>query len=230
MKGYKGFNKDMKCNGFQFECGKEYTEPEAAMCEKGFHFCEHPLDVWNYYPPCDGNKFAEVEGDGDIKKTKEDENTKVCCTKIAIGPEMSMMSFAKAAVSFVTRTVKQSATKKMAEGNNEHASAVGYYGHASAAGYNGHASAAGYYGHACAVGNYGYATVKGKNSIAAGFGIKSKAKGKLACWLVLAEWHQVNDEWQIKNIKTALVDGEKIKEDTWYQLKNGEFAEVNEQT
>lgn len=51
MKAYKGFNKDMTCRGFQFEEGKTYKEPEAKLCEKGFHACENPIEVFGFYRP-----------------------------------------------------------------------------------------------------------------------------------------------------------------------------------
>ena len=65
--GFKGFDKDLKCRGFQYEVGKEYTTDKAEICEKGFHFCENPLDVFNYYSPAI-SRFAEVTGGGEIKK------------------------------------------------------------------------------------------------------------------------------------------------------------------
>ena len=79
-----------------------------------------------------------------------------------------------------------------------------------------------------AASNTGYqsaASVSGKQSIACGLGKGNKVKGALTCWLVLTEWHQVNDEWQIKEVKSVKVDGEKIKADTWYKLENGKIKE-----
>lgn len=55
MKGYKGFDKDLKCRDFQYEIGKTYETDEAKLCEKGFHFCEAPFDVLNYYAIVDDN-------------------------------------------------------------------------------------------------------------------------------------------------------------------------------
>nr|DAF73284.1 MAG TPA: hypothetical protein [Caudoviricetes sp.] len=124
-----------------------------------------------------------------------------------------------------------------AEGNCGHAAAQGYYGHAAAQGdYGhaaaqgdyGHAAAQGYYGHAAAQGYKGHASVGGKDAIAAAFGIAGKAKACLGSWIMLAEWVLMGDGWHIKTVKTAKIDGEKLKADTWYILKNGEFEEVKE--
>ena len=54
IKGFKAYNKDLICNGFQYEVGKEYKhEGELKICNSGFHFCENPLDTLNYYDLCD---------------------------------------------------------------------------------------------------------------------------------------------------------------------------------
>jgi hypothetical protein len=65
----------------------------------------------------------------------------------------------------------------------------------------------------------------GKESIAAAIGINSKAKAAKGSWIVLSEWKQdKEDSWHIKSVKSANVDGKKIKADTWYSLKNGKFV------
>ena len=115
-----------------------------------------------------------------------------------------------------------------AQGNWGHAAAQGYGGHAAAQGDEGHAAAQGDGGHAAAQGNWGHAAVGGKDAIAAAFGIEGKAKACLGSWIMLAEWVRMGDGWHIKTVKTAKIDGEKLKADTWYMLKNGEFEEVEE--
>ena len=74
MKAYKGFDKDLKCRGYQFETGKDFEEKEAKLCEKGFHACEFPFDVFGYYPPSD-SRYCEVDIDGNGEKEDDPQRT-----------------------------------------------------------------------------------------------------------------------------------------------------------
>ena len=223
MKGYKGFDKDFKCRGFQFEPGKTYEhDGDARACESGFHFCENPFDVWGYYPPSD-SRFAEVTGTG--KTDKHDGDSKVACTKLHVGAEISLNVFVNAGVKFILDRV----TSEKKETNTGYQSASTNTGNWSAATNTGDQSASTNTGTRSAATNTGYqsaATVEGKDSIAMATGIEGKAKGRKSCWLVLAEWEERKDGWHIKDVKSVAVDGEKIKEDTFYTLKGGEFVEV----
>ena len=109
------------------------------------------------------------------------------------------------------------------------ASATGEYGAASATGWHGAASATGEYGAASATGEYGAASATGEESVAAALGIDCKAKGVLGCWLVLAEWAQDDEyNWHRTDVQCFKVDGETVKPDTFYLLKNGELVEASE--
>jgi len=188
IKGFKGFNKDLQCRGFQYEIGKEYeTKKKPVRCtESGFHFCEHPLDIFNYYPPSD-SRYCEVEGDGQVDKG--DGDTKVAVSKIRIGVEIGIKGIVDAAVKFVF---------EKADWSKKETQATGYQGAASAT---------------------------GQDTIACGLGIGAKAMASLGNWIVLSEWEQDTDyKWHRKDVKSALVDGEVIKADTYYLLKNGEFV------
>ena len=99
IKSYKGFDKDMKCRGHKFEIGKEYEEPIAKACETGFHACEMPLDVFNYYAPGDMSRYCEVEQSGAISKDTSD--TKVASSKIKIGAEIGIPGLVKAQIEYV---------------------------------------------------------------------------------------------------------------------------------
>lgn len=98
MKAYKGFDKDLKCRGFQYEVGGEYECDEAKVCEVGFHACERPLDVFNYYSPAT-SRFCEVEQSGMLDKS--DGYSKVASSKIKIGAEIGIPDLVKAQIEYV---------------------------------------------------------------------------------------------------------------------------------
>ena len=207
MKAYKGFNKDLKCRDFQYEEGKEYEHDGAVKCcEGGFHACEHPLDCFNYYAPAD-SVYHEVELGGEIDKEGK-EDTKVSAQRIKIGARLNIAGLVKAAVDFTferAKKVKGSHVRK----DQGAASSTGTRGAASSTGYQGAASA----GH--------------PTGIAVAWGREGKAKGVKGAHIVLAEWGKWNGkEYPLINAKMAVVDGEKVKEDTYYTLKNGELVEV----
>ena len=213
IKSFKGMDKDMKCRGFQYEVGKEYETDKAVACECGFHACEYPLDVFAYYPPA-GSRFYEVKQSGEISKRNDD--TKVASTKIKIGAEISIAGLVKAAIQY---------TKERCHDEGE--TATGYQGAASATGYQGAASATGTRGAASATGTRGAASATGKSSVAMASGIEGKAMGALGCAIFLVERGDWNGEtYPIVAAKAAIVDGEIIKPNVYYTLKNGELVEA----
>ena len=203
MKAYKGFDKDMKCRGFQFEEGKSYEEKEANLCKKGFHACLSPLDVFDYYAPCDDNgnlqNFHEVElSDVSAEKSAD---SKVVARKIKIGAALDFFGLAKAHIEYVKEHIEP-AKEENCTGNYSAASNTGYRSAASNT---------------------------GKNGIAVAWGQESKAKGALGCYIVLAEYGDWNGaEYPLINAKMHKVDGKTIKPDTWYKLKNGKFVKAEE--
>ena len=85
---YKAFDKNMKCRGFQYEVGKEYEmDGEIKCCNRGFHACKSPIEVWDYYDMLN-SRFAEVEQSGKIDK--EEKSTKVCSSHIKIKAELKL--------------------------------------------------------------------------------------------------------------------------------------------
>ena len=101
IKGYKGFNPDLTCRDFKYEVGKEYDIDKAVSCKTGFHFCENPFDVLNYYAPSSEkgmNRFCEVEGSGEFDKS---ENDKVACTHIKVNAEIGLQGLITAGIKFI---------------------------------------------------------------------------------------------------------------------------------
>lgn len=138
IKGFKGFDKNLQCRNFQYEIGKKYEEPEASVCSAGFHFCEEPLDVFNYYPPAD-SRYCEVEGDGDTDKS--DGDSKVSCTHIKIGAEIGLPGLISAGVKFILDRVNWKNNKESNTGDRSAATNTGYQSAATNTGYRSAATA-----------------------------------------------------------------------------------------
>ena len=252
MKGYKGFDKDMKCRDFQFEVGKTYEHDGAVkLCNSGFHFCENPLDIFNYYPPS-GSKFAEIEAEEVSPETEND--SKRCSKKITVKAQIDVSAIVKMSVSvfferfgFFNKIKDQTATNAgdygAANAGDCGAANAGYKGAANAGNYGAAnagdcgAANAGNCGAAnagdCGAANAGYkgaaisrfygASKVGEEGIAVGFGKGAKASGGLGSALVLCEYDKNN---KLKSVKSVMVDGKKIKADTFYTLKNRKITEA----
>ena len=207
MKGYKGYNKGLICRGKQYAENTVFEEENAEICKSGMHFCENPFDVLEHYGYVNNkaelNEFTEVEALGDCLTG---DNKKYTTKKLKIGSKLSIAGFCKAFVDFTFSKINWKNSAATNTGDNSAATNTGNYSAATN------------------TGNRSAATVEGKNSFAIATGIESKAKGKLGCYIAVAEWENINGEWQIKNFKAHKVDGKTIKEDTFYMLKNGKFV------
>ena len=171
LKAFKGFDKRLRCRGFQYEVGKEYREPGALLCCKGFHACENPLDTFRYYPPTD-SRYCEVEIEDNGKRNSED--SKVCGEKIKIVSEIGLDAVIKAGAQFIFEMCKGSA-EDHASGRMGNAAASGESGNAAASGESGNAAASGVRGNAAASGWSGNAAASGWSGNAAASGVRGNA-------------------------------------------------------
>lgn len=209
MRAFKGFNKDLTCRGYQYEEGKEFHTERAECCDTGFHACEYPLDCFGYYDPAH-SVFHEVELSGEMDKSND--NTKVCATDIKIGARLSIAGLVKMAIDFTMSKVNKEA------GSDER------HGFASATGYKGASS------------------VSDPTGVAVAWGHEARAKGCKGAHLILSDWKYVGarysdgdymdphdkESWELTGAKMVVVDGENIKEDTYYRCIEGEIVEVTE--
>ena len=230
MKCYKGFDKDLKCRGFQYEVGKEYEENAADICHNGFHACENPMDVLSYYNPAE-SRFCEVDLDAN-EQTEND--SKRVGKRIKIKTEIGLSGLIQAGVKFILERVDFEEAKENNTGNWSAAtntgdrSAATNTGDRSAATNTGDRSAAtntGYLSAATNTGDRSAATVEGKESIAVVTGYASKAKGALGCWLVLTER---DDILHILGVQAVKVDGEAVKPGVFYALIDGKVVEADD--
>ena len=194
---YKGFDKDLKCRGFQFEVGKTYEhDGKVAVCKSGFHACEYPLDILSYYAPS-GSRYSTVEQSGDL--SRHDADTKVASRRIAIKAEIDIAGLVRAAIEWTTK-------RCLPIDPASPASAAGYRGVASATGYQGAASATGDRGVAVACGAFGRAMAAASGAI------------------VLSAR---NADGSIRHIRASKVGDNGIEPDVWYSLNEaGEFVAV----
>ena len=215
MKGYKAFYKNMICKGDgyekQYEENTTYEENGNEVCKSGvMHFCENPFDVLNYYPLVDGKcnvaEFAEVEALGDtFKKSGADDKT--ATNKLHIGAKLNLKGFIKACIDF---SLEKTKVENKSSGNGAQLASSGNWAQLASSG------------------DWAKLASSGKDSVVCAAGVDSIAKAMIGSWITLSEWKydRDKDRYVPVCVKTEQVDGERIKEDTFYKLENGEFVEV----
>ncbi len=256
MIGYKGFDKNMQCRGFQFEEGKEFVhEGDVKLCEEGFHFCENPLDIFTYYSPAD-SKIAEVVAEEVSPETESDSNR--VCKKISIKGFLSLHTVVDLSVKFIFTKVDWKNAKESSTGDYSAATNTGYQSAATNTGKQSAAMNTGYQSAATNTGNRSAATNTGDYSAATNTGDLSTATntgdysaatntGDYSASIVEGEESIaislgiggkakaslcsfiVLAEWKgghRVSVKSIQVDGESIKADTFYSLVDGLFIEV----
>ena len=212
---YKGFDKDLKCRGFQYEVGGEFeTDEKAKCCKSGFHACENPFDVLDFYPILDEdgneNRFCEVEGGGDT----DNDDKKTCFSKIKIKAEIGFKGLLSAFLEFV----KESTTIESSSGDGAR---IGASGDGAQIG------SSGYWAQIGSSGDGARISSEGEDSVVCCAGYDCAAKAKKGSWITLSEWKidENKKRYVPACVKTEFVDGERIKEDVYYKLVDGEFKE-----
>ena len=199
MKGYKAFGKGMICKGKQYAENTVFEEDSAEICHSGMHFCKNPLDVLEYYPLVDKNgDISEFAEVEALDDPKTDDGEKYCSKKLKIGAKIDFARLVQASVEFEMEKFEDTKVKTTSKDNAQ----IGSSGDDAKIGSS------------------------GKNAVIMCAGINCCAKAKKGSWITLAEWKMVDDVLTPVCVKTMQVDGDLIKEDTFYHLKNGEFVEA----
>ena len=147
---FKALNADFTCRGFKYEVGASYTHDGTVQaCSGGFHACENPMDVWDYYPIVNENgsltRYAEVELSGDMDKAGD----KIAAAQITIKAEIRLPDFITRAVSWVI-----DATKGKGDDPSDYAR-IGSSGHSARIGSSGDYARIGSSGHSAQIGSSG---------------------------------------------------------------------------
>ena len=206
-KGFKAFDKGLICRGKHYAENTVFEEASAVICQRGMHYCTNPFDVLDYYSLVDDNgeipDFAEVEA---LATPKTDDNKKFCTTKLQIGAKLSLGGFITACVDYLMKKTKSKS------GNSAQMASSGYYAQMASSG------------------DCSKMASSGIDSVICCAGVDGQAKAKKGSWITLSEWTYSEEKRRMIPVcvKTEQVDGERIKEDTFYALKNGVFVEVPE--
>ena len=257
IKSYKGFDKNLKCRDFQYEIGKEYEmDGEIKVCNRGFHACESPFDVFDHYTMID-SRFCEVEQDGNI--SKEDRGTKICSSKIKIKAELKLADMINLGVEWlkeitspekIKTSIKDNSSGNDAKiGSSGNDAKIGSSGYGAQIGSSGDGAQIGSSGNGAKIGSSGDGAQIGSSGDGAKIGssgdgakidstgedcvimcagINSVAKASKGSWITLSEWSYSDKKQRYIPVcvKTEFVDGEKIKADTYYKLDGGVFKEM----
>ncbi|WP_082245160.1 hypothetical protein [Salmonella enterica] len=246
---FKGFNKDLKCRGFQFAIGETFHhDGKVEACGSGFHACECPFDVFSYYPPAE-SRYAETISFG-ITDSEEGGDTKIASSSITIKDELTLPQFIQRGIEWIWSKIDKSLEQQIMCGswsaatntgnrsaatNTGNQSAATNTGNRSAATNTGNRSAATNTGDWSAATNTGYqsaatntgdcsaAEVSGSQSVAASLGIEGKARASEGGAIVLC---YRDEDGELIHIRASKVGENGIMPNTWYQLdKDGEFVE-----
>ena len=167
---YKGFDKNLKCRDFQYEVGKEYEmDGDIKCCERGFHACESPLEVFDHYDMLN-SRFAEVEQSGEIDK--EEDTTKVCSSKIKIKAELNLADIVKLGVEWIKDVTSPSKLKKETDlnDNGNNSAQIGSSGDYAQIGSSGDYAQIGSSGDSAQIGSSGYSAQIGSSGYYAQIG------------------------------------------------------------
>ncbi len=154
---FKGFNKDLKCRGFQFAIGETFHhDGKVEACGSGFHACECPFDVFSYYPPAE-SRYAETISFG-ITDSEEGGDTKIASSSITIKDELTLPQFIQRGIEWIWSKIDKSLEQQIMCGNRSAATNTG---------------------------DWSAAEVSGSQSVAAAFGIEGKARASEGGAIVL---------------------------------------------
>lgn len=200
----------------------KHTRKTGTACVGGVtHYCVNPFDVLDHYPLVrEDGKFSDFTTVEAIDEPVTDDGQKFATSTIKIGVKLGFAGFIKACIDFVyEKTIKNMPSDKVDTGDFAQIGSSGDGAQIGSSGYR------------AQIGSSGYRAkidISGNGSVGAAIGIGGVIKGAAGNWITLAEWAYDNDKQRHIPVcvKSAQIDGEIIKADTWYKLSGGEFVEV----
>ena len=185
LTGYKATDKDMKCRDFKYKLGKEYKEDSASLCRSGFHYCENPLDILNYYDLCD-SRFFKIEAKEVSPETNEQDSKRVA-KRIKLKTELSLKDLITVSFDYINEkaTIKSdeenevinddgNSSQVATSGNYSKVATSGNYSKVATSGYSSQVATSGYSSQVATSGNYSKVATSGDSSQVATSGYSSQ--------------------------------------------------------
>ena len=233
MHGFKAYEPGLICRGHKYEENTVYKKSGHGICVPGVtHYCVNPFDVLDHYPLVrpDGqfSDFTTVEA---IDPPVTDDDKKFATSMIKIGAKLGFSGFIQACVDFLfEKTIKK--MPKPEDVDVSDAAQIGSSGDAAQIGSSGYAAKIGSSGRYAQIGSSGDAArivIENVHGVAAAIGKRGKIKAPVGTWCTLAEYGEWDgDGYPCICVKSYQVDGEIIKADVFYTLRNGEIVEAEE--
>ena len=254
IRGFKGYDKNLRCQPdedkppFQYEIGGIYETDKAVACKSGFHYCEYPLDIFNYKPLI-GSRFTRVIGDGEFSRQTD----KICSSQIFVGEELSLKELIIAQVELTIDKTETPASgynsqlaasgdysQLAASGNGSQLAASGNGSQLAASGDDSRLAASGDYSRLAASGDYSQLAASGNGSQLAasgngsklsvgdnGFASVASINGKIQGGAGSALSLGYIDSDGHKRIAVAYVGEDGIAPNVWYKVNDkGEFIKA----
>ena len=223
--GIKGFDRDMKCRGVQFEVGNTYTHDGPVVpCKSGFHAIpddQHPLAVFDFYAP-GRSRFARVELSGETAR----DGGKIAAQILTVGKEIGFADLVRSAVDLVMMRVTATSGYASPSATSGTRSPSATSGNDSPSATSGYASPSTTSGNDSPSATSGYdspSEVSGKNSTAMTAGSNSPVRGADGCSLFCNE---IGDSGVILSNACGIVGRDGIAAGVWYCCKDGKLVEV----
>ena len=230
-KGFKAFDPGLICRGKQYTENTDYEEAGGAICGEGImHYCVNPFDTLNFYDLVGKNgkfsDFAEVEA---LDPPVSGSDGKFATKKLHIGAKLNFAGFVKACIDYTKeQTINNMPKSDITTGDSAQIGSSGDSAQIGSSGDYAKIGSSGNYAKIGSSGNHAKIDSSGEDSVICCAGNGSAVKAKAGSWITLAEWEYSDEKGKFipRCVKTEYVDGEKIKADTWYRLKNGKFVEA----
>jgi hypothetical protein len=218
---FKGFDKDFRCRGYQYAVGQTYThDGPVVQCESGFHACQNPLDVLDFYDFANGNRFAKVTLSGKVDRS---DDKKWAAAQITVQAELALPDFIKAGIAWIAAACKADDKTEFTSGDYAKNASSGDYAKNASSGHYAKNASSGHYATNASSGDSATNEASGPHAVIAAAGQDNLAKGATGVWIALAEYARVDGKVICIGFATGQAGHDGVPADTWLRARGGKL-------